>query len=368
MYDFAGEWLFRVGLPAKSGVSGGISAVHPGRLGIGAHSPLLDPRGNSVRGIAACELLSERLGLHLFAGSPGGAAKGCRHATAEIVRSRRARLAVQRRLLDSDGGRIAVHTLSGVHDIASIERVVRDVVQGFADAGWHVFDLSRLASIEPGAVRLFAELITQRIGEGAEVIVVRPRVTGVRREVADVIAAATASESDPDTALQYCEQALLVRAGVDTRPRESLVPLAEQDLFEGLGEAAVAALEAATETRVYAAGSRVFDEGAPADGIYFIAAGQVSTMLKVGWANRRLSMMGPGSSFGELALLDGGVRSVAVVADEPTLCQVLTSEALEQVIATDPIAGVELYRAIARGIAVRLRHTTRELSLLDASY
>ena len=67
MYDFAGEWLYRVGLPAKSGVSGGISAVHPGRIGIGAHSPLLDERGNSVRGISFCEGLSSRLGMHLFA-------------------------------------------------------------------------------------------------------------------------------------------------------------------------------------------------------------------------------------------------------------------------------------------------------------
>jgi len=66
MYDYAGEWAYRVGLPAKSGVGGGICAVVPGLAGIGVFSPLLDARGNSVRGIKVCEELSERFGLHAF--------------------------------------------------------------------------------------------------------------------------------------------------------------------------------------------------------------------------------------------------------------------------------------------------------------
>jgi glutaminase len=66
MYDYAGEWAYRVGLPAKSGVGGGICAVVPGRCGIGIFSPLLDARGNSVRGIKVCEELSDRFGLHSF--------------------------------------------------------------------------------------------------------------------------------------------------------------------------------------------------------------------------------------------------------------------------------------------------------------
>jgi glutaminase len=66
MYDYAGEWGYRVGLPAKSGVGGGICAVVPGVAGIGIFSPPLDARGNSVRGIKVCEELSSRFGLHAF--------------------------------------------------------------------------------------------------------------------------------------------------------------------------------------------------------------------------------------------------------------------------------------------------------------
>jgi glutaminase len=70
MYDGSGEWAYRVGMPAKSGVGGGITAVAPGKLGIGTFSPLLDAKGNSARGIKVCEDLSRDFGLHLFNVAP----------------------------------------------------------------------------------------------------------------------------------------------------------------------------------------------------------------------------------------------------------------------------------------------------------
>jgi glutaminase len=74
MYDGAGNWACNVGVPAKSGVGGGILAVINRQLGIGVFSPRLDAAGNSVRGQLACIHLAEELGLHVFDSSNAGSA------------------------------------------------------------------------------------------------------------------------------------------------------------------------------------------------------------------------------------------------------------------------------------------------------
>ena len=67
LYELSGDWLYEVGMPGKSGVSGGIVTVSPGKGGLATYSPPLDAAGNSVRGQLATKYLAERLGLNLFA-------------------------------------------------------------------------------------------------------------------------------------------------------------------------------------------------------------------------------------------------------------------------------------------------------------
>lgn len=66
MYDYSGQWAYRVGVPAKSGVSGGVMAVVNRQLGIATYSPRLDAHGNSRRGVEVGVDLASQLGLHVF--------------------------------------------------------------------------------------------------------------------------------------------------------------------------------------------------------------------------------------------------------------------------------------------------------------
>ena len=70
LYERSGDWLYEIGLPGKSGVSGGIVTMSPGKGGLGTFSPRLDGAGNSIKGQRVTKYLSERLGLNLFASKP----------------------------------------------------------------------------------------------------------------------------------------------------------------------------------------------------------------------------------------------------------------------------------------------------------
>ena len=72
LYELSGDWLYEIGMPGKSGVSGGIVTVSPGKGGLATFSPPLDDAGNSVRGQLVTKYLAERLGLNLFASTPAG--------------------------------------------------------------------------------------------------------------------------------------------------------------------------------------------------------------------------------------------------------------------------------------------------------
>ncbi len=69
--ESSGQWVHSVGIPAKSGVSGGLMAVVPGRMGIGIYSPRIDSSGSSVRGQQVCRKLAAMLNLHIFQSALG---------------------------------------------------------------------------------------------------------------------------------------------------------------------------------------------------------------------------------------------------------------------------------------------------------
>ena len=72
LYESSGEWLYDVGLPAKSGIGGGIVTVAPGKGGMGSFAPPLDREGNNVKGQLVAKFLAARLGMDLLISQPAG--------------------------------------------------------------------------------------------------------------------------------------------------------------------------------------------------------------------------------------------------------------------------------------------------------
>src|SRR5690606_29216089 len=107
------DWLLRIGLPAKSGVSGAVLAVSPGQFGLGLFSPRLDARGNSVRAVAACRTLSERFDLHLLRTPSLATSALYLEETAQHLRSDVERNASEQRRLRQHGNRIHLRGLHG---------------------------------------------------------------------------------------------------------------------------------------------------------------------------------------------------------------------------------------------------------------
>ncbi len=365
MYDYSGEWLYRVGLPAKSGVSGAVGAVLPGQLGLAAHSPRLDPQGNSVRGVTACELISERLGLHLLL--PGERVRSSLRRTyrGDTVRSRRLRNQAQRAVLDTHGAEIVAYELGGDEAFAAVEPLVRVVLED-DQARWVVIDMRRVTRIDRAALALMDGLIAQLASDGSVVAIVEPRAQSPRVAVRD-LAPRCPRFSDADGALEWAETQLLHEHGLDDALPEELVPLAEQDLLRGLPQEIVTAIEDRVMTKVFHAGTVVFEEGDESDGLYFVGAGQVAADVRLAGrgGRRRLSTIASGAVFGELALVDGRPRSTRIVAIEPTICFVLSPEAFRELWDTAPEACASLAMAIARSLSERLRYSTADVAALE---
>ena len=367
MYDYAGEWLYRVGLPAKSGVSGGVVAALPGQLGIGVHSPRLDERGNSVRGVAATEALSHRLGLHLLLPNERARSGIRRQYSGLVGRSLRMRPSWETALLDERGAEISVIELGGDQGFATAAEVVRTTLAGEGSVRWQIFDLRRAVRIDEAARTLFTSLV-ERLGESnIETKIVVPSDGAALTQARAIIPGTLLSQSI-DSALEWAEDSLLAAHGGAGQLADGLVPLSEHELLRGLDSESLATIEELSQTKVFHAGTIVFDEGDEPDGIYFLGAGLVSVEVRENSSGRyrRINTIPAGASFGELAVVDGGTRSTRITALEPSVCHLLTRAAFTKIAVDHPQAATHISLAIAQLLSSRLRRATNVIAQLES--
>jgi len=364
MYDYAGEWLYQVGLPAKSGVSGGVLAVLPGQLAVASYSPRLDARGNSTRGIAACVELARRFRLHVFDPYASGPAPVRRSYDLSAVRSKRWRTDAETDVLRSKGAQAVVVEVQGPLQFAPAEALSRWVAAHSRDVSHLLLDMRRVTSFDQGAADLLTATVAKVTGNGATVAACDLPGDPWASELWDALSAAGASvQVTLDDALEQCEDELLSHG--EQPQDDDATELHAHDLLRDLPAGAIAWIDREAPVQEFPKGATVFRAGDPSDAIYLVVSGRVAVHLDRPDGTLRVATVGAGSAFGEMAAIDRMGRSSTIEAETDCACRVLELPMLDRLEQALPGTSSILYRNIARVLARRLRDANDEIRALQ---
>ncbi|MFO1488988.1 MAG: glutaminase A [Verrucomicrobiota bacterium] len=370
MYDYAGEWIYNIGMPAKSGVSGGVIAVLPGQLGIGVFSPPLDARGNSVRSIQVCDTLSRHCNLHLFnRPSVGKSGLRLKFAGTDLL-SNRVRSAEESRVLHEFGHGIQGYQLQGNLTFSSAEAVVHDVINHVATLDYLILDFKRVLTLNESACRLFHDLLMKLVGVGKTVLFTHADHLALLRRYMRVKLGARYEElfrsiEDNDLALEWCENRL-IESTLPGREANAPARIEHYDLLAALNPEELAVISALLKRRVYQQSEIIINAGDEPNELFFLSRGAVSVLIPVdSGAPRRLATFSAGMVFGEMAVIDRAPRSAKIVADTEVDCDLLSLDDFEKLSTTHPGIKIKLLENLSFCLCQRLRKANRKLSVFD---
>ena len=370
MYDYAGEWIYTIGMPAKSGVAGGVIAVLPGQLGIGVFSPPLDARGNSVRGIRVCDALSRHCDLHLFnRPAMGRSTIRLRFSGAELG-SNRVRTPAEAQALRQSGGGIKVYQFQGNLTFTTTEGIVNTVLADAAEASHVIFDCKRVLSVNESACRLLYLTLVKLADRQRPLLFTHVDRLPLLRRYLKLKLGVRFEElfhafEDNDLALEWCEDRVLDTA-LPKRATGTKARLKDYELFDGLDAKELGTLRKLLTRRRYRSGEVIINAGDAAGEIFFLASGGVSVFTPPqAESRRRLATFSAGMVFGEMAAIDRAPRSAMIVADSDVQCDVLSLEDFEELGTTHPKVKIKLLENLSLCLCRRLRTANRKLSVYD---
>jgi len=370
MYDYAGEWLYNVGMPAKSGVAGGVIAVLPGQFGIGVFSPRLDSHGNSVRGIRVCQELSRVLDLHLFNRPSFGRNTIRLKFTGADFSSSRVRTAGENRLLHEIGARVRVWQLQGHLTFTTAEVAVRDVAEHLDGADFFLLDFKRVLSLNECSCLLLFQLLRKFSALGKTLIFVEAKKLSLLRrylrlKLGERFETDFHEFGDSDLALEWCEDELL-RAALPSETSAQRCALKDFAALENFTREELDVIAALLKRRAYSAGETIITAGDAAGEMFLLASGRVSVFTPQDPAERtRLATFSPGMTFGEMAMIDRAPRSAMIVADTDVECELLAFQDFDRLDQTHPGIKIKLLQNLCLDLCVKLRKANRELSVFD---
>ena len=371
MYDFSGGWIYNVGMPAKSGVAGGVLAVLPGQLGIGVYSPRLDPQGNSVRALKVCEELSRAWELHQF--NPPYCPQNSRRLTYTCAQrnSSRTRHSAERAWLRDEGNSIHVVELQGNLAFSTTEPIIREVVERVGRPRGVILDFHHVTSINGIASRLLVDLARDLRRDGTVVYLTHTHLLPMlRQQVIARLDDPLASETlfrfhSSDSALEQCEDDLLKDRAAPQSPAAAQ-QFRDYEISNCLSAEELAVFARLLTKETYKSSDFIIRHGDEATSLFLITKGVVGVWLgTVGGDGRRMSSFSVGTMVGEMAFLDGVKRSANVVAEGDVECAVFQVADFVGLQASHPVIHTKILRNIGISLATRLRKLNQDVSILS---
>lgn len=368
MYDYAGGWQFDIGLPAKSGVGGGITAVVPGHLGIGVFSPRVDAVGNSVRGVKVCEDISRYFRLHLFEERGSSLVPFRRIYRGGEIRSKRIRRRDDARRLDRQGHLIVVYELQAELSFIEAERVTRRIIGDQETATHFILDLTRVVRIDAIALELLntARETLEAAGKTFAIVTVSSEVPSAFAQDMHFPDADIALEFFEDRLLDMPESSMTASSLTEIAGDAVALPLEQFDLLSSMSDSAVAALRALLQLRPFAAGEKLIAQNSEAAELFFLTRGRVDVAVPVrSGLSHRVSTIDAGNMFGELALFGRAQRTADVIPATDGEALVLSADGMARLRDEHAEAYTGLLLAVGSSLTDRLRRANAEIRALS---
>ena len=298
-------------------------------------------------------------------------------STGRELRSLRLRSKEDHALLDEHGGRIIYLELRGHLFFGTVDRLFTELATLLEQPVWIVVNMRRVQSVDLTALDLFRQMELRLRDHGGHMLfanihrgaahahkmdkLLRPFASGyIKTDI-------KTSFKSTDKALEAAEDMLLTELGRPPTPIDGRVEIEDNELFRGTDAGVLEALRPLMQELQLPRKAKPFKVGDPGDTIYFVIHGVVDLRLPSGtYHYKRLSSIGPGGYFGELAFVDPGPRSAdAVVTRDATLLALSRAAMGDLADRTTDGAALVLLRRLAQSVAHHLRQARAEISRLE---
>lgn len=360
MYDYAGEWVYRVGAPAKSGVGGGIIASLPSQIGLGTFSPKLDAYGNSVRGLKVCEDISVHFGLHVL--NRGNDVESSLIADYDMhgLDSSRHRLPSEVKILNENSHQIRILELIGTLDFVKTDFICRRIIEDTLPREIIILDFRRVPGIFKSST-LLLESLSYLLNAKQKTLILSgfEKASPVWASVSEwlEIGVNIRHFAQLNDAIEWAESQIIEKFGISADYKIETT-LLQQPLLKGLSSEEIQELAKLGELKKYNPGECIIHAEEVSQSVYFLLSGIAIVKVPDGV---KLATLAPGMAFGEMALLGQG-RTANVFADTEVKCFELSLNQYKLFRNLNPASSEQIIRNLGEMLSERITKLNNKIN------